>query len=503
MSSLVEMPKIERPPRLRVVPDGSFDWEYPTEDACDLAAAYLVPLMDWQRDVLACWLAEDDDGRYAAMTCGLLVPRQNGKTEVVAARILYGMLFGNGGAGEVIAYSAHRVDASLVMFNRLLGVFGDDRLPPDEWAHPEMHDLLAGITYTNGHQAIRLKNGSEVTFNARATGSKRSFTVDVQIYDEAGFLTDDQQSASKSTAASAPHGNPQMIYLGTPPSEHGVYAEPFARVRNNALAGAGRTCWHEWSVDCLERETISDHNMWADCNPAMGAHLLASFVESELMELSAEKFAIERLCWWPETASAQVFDPKRWDAAVRELVEQGGDDPMRGFDKMAVGIKFAPDGLQLCVSVALLERSGERTADAVHVELMHSANTLSGIQWLVDELLDARERVAFVAIDGRSGAENLAGALVRGGFPSKAVHVMAPHDAVTATAMASTMLAEGRLTHNGDDALNSSAKAAVKRRIGTDGYGLGGDSCAIESACAAAWAVVTTKRDPKRKQLIG
>lgn len=502
MSLLDDMPSVERPPRLRIVPAGQFAWEFAAEDACDLAAAYLNDLNDWQRDILSCWLAEDNQGNYAATTCGLMVPRQNGKTEVVAARILYGMLFGNGGAGEIIAYSAHSVEASLVVFNRLLDVFGDDREPPEEWKHPEMHSLVAYERFTNGHQAIRLKNGSEVSFNARSTGRKRSQTFDVMVYDEAGFLTDDQQSASKSTAASAPHGNPQMIYLGTPPSEHGVYAEPFARVRNNALAGHGRTCWHEWSIERLDRDTLADRNIWAECNPAMGAHLLASFVESELMELSAEKFAIERLCWWPETATAGVFDAKRWDTAAIDLPElEEGTDPIKGFDKMAVGVKFAPDGLQLCVSVALLSQDG--ASETVHIELLHSENTLSGIQWLVDELIDGRKNIALVAIDGRSGAENLGGALIRAGMPKKAVHVMAPHDAVTATAMTTTMLAEGRLTHNGDETLAASAKNAVKRRIGTDGYGLGGDSCAIESACAALWAVVTTKRNPKRKQLIG
>lgn len=504
MSSLRDAPGVERPPRLRVVPSGDYSWEFPLEDACDLAAAYLVELQDWQRDVLACWLAEDEEGRYACTTCGLLVPRQNGKTEVVAARILYGMLFGNCGAGEVIAYSGHTVESSLVVFSRLLEVFGDDREPPETWAHPEMHELVAYERFTNGHQAIRLQNGSEVTFNARSTGRKRSQTCDVMVYDEAGFLTDDQQSASKSTAASAPHGNPQVVYLGTPPSEHGIYAEPFARVRNNAMSNAGRLCWHEWSVERIERDTLSDRNVWAECNPAMGRHLLASYVESELMELSAEKFAIERLCWWPETASAKAVDAKRWEAAAVEVPEQEeGADPMEGFDKMAVGVKFAPDGLQLCVSAALLSRGRPRSADSVHVELMHAEDTLLGIQWLVDELVDARDRVACVAIDGRIGAENLAGALVRSGLPKKAVHVMAPHDAITATAMGTTMLAEGRMTHNGDAVLSASAKAAVKRRIGSDGYGLGGDSCAIESAFAAAWAVVTTKRDPSRKQLIG
>ena len=111
--------------------------------------------------------------------------------------------------------------------------------------------------------------------------------------------------------------------------------------------------------------------------------------------------------------------------------------------------------------------------------------------------------MAEVYIDGKSGAANLGGTLVRAGFPKKAVHVMSSGDAVTAATMAVNMLAEGRLTHYADEALDASVRCAVKRKVGTDGYGLGGDSCAAESMCAATMAVVTTRRDPRRKQLVG
>lgn len=485
-----------RPPRVRSTYEGDCWWEENAEDFGEFCAAYINPLHPWQEDVAACWCAEDDEGKYVHQTCGLLVPRQNGKTEVIEGRIAYGMLFANEGRGEVIAYSAHRVDTTLEMFEKLLDLFGDNRLPPEDWRHPELHDLVASETFTNGHQAIRLKNGSRVLFNARSTGSRRGFTADVQIYDEAGFLTDDQLSASKSTTSSAPQRNPQTIYAGTPPSEHGIYAEPFGRVRQNALAHMKGVCWHEWSVPELGPAMLSDRNVWAEVNPSLGANLLWSAVESELADMSPEKFAIERLCWWPETASAHVFDQAKWTASASD----GPDDSEVA--KTAAGVKFSPDGLQVCASLALLVRGESRREDSVHVELFYDGNTLSGVQELVDVIVDNRERFAEVYIDGKSGAENLGGSLIRAGFPRKGVHVMSSGDAVTAATMAVNMLAEGRLTHYASEQLDASARAAVKRRIGTDGYGLGGDSCAAESACAALMAAVTTRRDPSRKMRV-
>lgn len=453
-------------------------------------------LHEWQLDVISCWLASDDEDKYAHRTCGLLVPRQNGKTEVIEGRILYGLLFANCGEGEVIAYSAHRVDTTVEMFNKLLDVFGDSRLPETEWKYPEMHALVLNEVFNNGHQEIQLKNGAKVLFNARSTGSRRGLTSDVQIYDEAGFLTDDQLSASKSTVSAAPHGNPQTIYAGTPPSEHGLYAEPFGRVRQNAIAGLKGVCWHEWSVADFEPTMLSDRNAWAETNPSLGYNLLWAAVESELADMSPEKFAIERLCWWPETASSHAFNVQKWAAAASD----GPDDSE--ISKVAVGVKFAPDGLQVCASVAALVRGESRAGDSVHVELVHNGNTLDGVGWLRDWLVDCGGQFAEVYIDGRSGADNLGGMLVRAGFPKRAVHVMSSGDVVTATTMVVDMLAEGRLTHFADETLDSSARLAVKRKIGTDGYGLGGDSCAVESACAAVMAVITTRRDPSRKMRV-
>lgn len=452
----------------------------------ELADAYVSVLHPWQRDVLRCWLACDGDGKYAARTCGLIVARQNGKTQVIKPRIIWGLVFGNGGAGELIHYSAHRVDTTIEMFNDLVDIFGDPRDPPERWRFPELHALVKKIVFTNGRQSIELLNGSEIRFTARSTGAGRGFTCDVQIYDEAGFLTDDQLSALAPTKSAAEHRNPQTIMAGTPPSEHGIYAEPFGRARANAMAGVSGMAWHEWSVD--EPGDIRDIERICSVNPSYGMNLLPESIEDELRDMSPEKFAIERLCWWPDTVSPKVLNEAKWEESASDGIAEGEDE------KRALGVKFTEGHACACIAA--------KTPERVHCELVHDKDTFDGVQWLVDWICGRRDTLAAVYVDGRTGAGDLVERCARGGFPQRGLHVMTPSEMVSATSMVVGGINDSTVTHYPDDGLDASARAAVKRKIGNDGIGFGGDSCAIESMACAVYAVKTTRRNPARKMRV-
>ncbi len=458
------------------------------EDAVNLSSAYLEKLHEWQANILTCWLAEKD-GRYIHQTCGLIVPRQNGKTQLLAARILFGLLFANDGAGEVIYYSSHRVDTTLEMFNILLEAFGDPRKPPCTWEHPELHEQIEKIDFTNGKQAITLKSGSKVQFKARSTGTGRGFSYDVQVYDEAGFLTNDQLSALLPTKSAAPHKNPQTFYVGTPPSERGIYAEPLAHARQSALAEKAGICWHEWSVE--EVGNISDIERIKACNPSYGLNLLPSAVNDELASFTVDKFAIERLCWWPETASSKAISAQKWG---KSEFEPKSDE---NFSILTLGVKFSADGQRVCVCVCA------KNGDSYHVELIHDESTFDGVQWLVDWLTERKRKYAALYVDGRAGATDLAQRVVRAGWARKAVKVMRSLEVVDAATTFIATLADEKLTHYPDEGLEKSAKSCTRRRIGADGYGFGENSEPIEAAAAALLANIQTKRNPKRKLRIG
>jgi len=501
LSSVADSPALETPPRIRVAPAGA-DSEM-GEAAVELGRAYVVDLYDWQEDILICWLSRGPGGLWACPTCGLVVPRQNGKTKAVTVTYMF---FVAAVLGMTVRYSAHRVDSTLEVFMILVDIFGNPKVPEEEWPYPELHRLVKSFSFKNGHEAIELKNGGSIRFAARSTGSGRGSTVDINIYDEAQFLSDDQISAALPNQSAAPSGNPQEVYIGTPPSEAGFTAEVFGRNRRNAIDGEPGYSWHEWSVD--EIGDVADRRRWFETNPSLGRSLLLSSVERELVKLSRDKFAIERLCYWPQSVTPFAIDQAKWDAGA---TKERGDDtfdvaplfPDDGaISKLAAGVKFDPDGASVRVSIAALCRGG-RGREHVHVELVFDDETFGGLGWLVDWLVARKDRIASVAIDGRAGAQALHDELRRAGMPKKALRVMSATEVVAAATALVQLVNARRLTHYPDQTLDASAHGAVRRKIGADGYGFGGDSYAVESAADAAWAAMTTKRNPMQGEMVG
>lgn len=487
MPSVPESPGLARPPRIRIAPIGAdCSWG---DAAIELASTYLVKPYDFQSDVLRCWLARNGD-RYACSTCGLIMPRQNGKSKsIVSARMLVGAAV----IGEAIRYSAHRVDTMLEIFDIFVEMFGDPRVPEDDWERPELsrqlHDRVRKWNFNNGHQKIEFKNGGFIRFVSRATGAGRGSTVDVNIYDEAQYLTDEQVASATPNQSAGPRKDPQKIYLGTPPSEPGMTADPFKRVRTAAIEGKPRRCWHEWSVE--EPGDINDRSRWYATNPSLGLSLMEDAVADEIDDLGPVKFAIERLAWWPETVTSKPVNAKRWDAA------SDADGPRdEVIEKRAVGAKFTPDGTRLCVAIAV------KTKQGAHVELVEDRFTFDGVQDIAERIAARKCEIAFVAVDGKAGGQDLVDRLVSAGMPRRSVHLMQTSEVVAAASKTVLMLDEKRLTHAPDAELDASAKSATKRKIGTDGYGFGGNSCPIEAAAAATWAVMTTKRKPGRKMRV-
>lgn len=471
--------------------DASVDFET-AELAVELANAYLMDgyeLYDWQEDVVLTWLGRDENTDiYLFGTCILLVPRQNGKTKgIIAARILAGAVF----FGESIRYSSHRVDSMMDMWRIFVRLFGnpDDKRHPG--LYPELHALVHNISFRNGDLYIELKNGSVIYFVARSKGSGRGKSVDVNIYDEAQYMTEENAAADLPAQSAAPSGNPQTIYVGTPPDYVECSGEVFGNIRESAIKGEPDICLHEWSVDSVG--DVSDETRWYDTNPALGYSLLVRAVKKELATLSAEKFAIERLGWWPSVKTNHAIQESQWnDTLISDpsAVKAGAEDTIW------VGVKFSPDSIQVCVSIAVMQPDG-----TIHAELVHNGTQTDGMQWLVDWLVDRRGKIAYCAIDGKSGGTELYERLGRARFPKKAYGLMTTSQVTSAATTVNNGLAEKSLTHFKDKVLDSSALTATKRKI-SDGYGFGGDSCPIESFAAAVYAAKTVKRDPKKKMRV-
>lgn len=468
----------QQEPRVWVEPEREYS---DGEDAGVLASAYGLKPDRWQAIILDAWLGRNGADKFTASRCGVLVPRQNGKNAVIEIRELYGTAV----LGEKVLHTAHEVKTARKAFLRLASFFENER------EYPELAALVVAIRRTNGQEAIILSNGGSVEFSARSRGASRGFTVDVVVCDEAQELTDEQLEALMPTMAAAPLGNPQLILVGTPPN-HNAAGEVFGRMRQNAHDGGdGKLAWHEWSVE--EVGDVTDRKRWAQCNPALGIRLDVSIIEDELAQMSEDGFARERLSMWFENAAGKkAISKAKWSALATESPENEG--------KTAYGVKFSPDGEVASLSVAVRGESGK-----VHVELIEHRSMSDGVGWLVEFLMPRWKMAATIVIDGLHWSGSLIEELRGGGIKNKLVITpMNSKGVVNASSMMLNAIEEGSITHFDQPALNQSALDATKREVGKGGgWAFGGeDSTPIESVTLAHYGVLTSKRNPKRKQAL-
>lgn len=468
-------------PRVANVPKAVFSH---ADDAAFLASSYGLVPDEWQYLVLEAWLGETRAGKWAAAKAGLSVPRQNGKNAVLEVRELYGMV----ALGERFLHTAHEVKTARKAFTRLASFFENER------KYPELAALVKEVRRTNGQEAIVLTNGGSVEFIARSKGSGRGYTVDTIVCDEAQDLTDEQFEALKPTNSSAPSGNPQVLYTGTPPGPSSP-GEVFKRIRAAGVEGKDRRlAWHEWSVDGLV--DIRDRGLWAATNPALGGRLNVTAVEDELPPtMSEDGFARERLGRWAGVESlARVVDAATWDdrKVARDAVPTEGP--------VAYAVEMSPDRTRVAVAVCRRPVEGPP-----HVEVArhHTAGvpTAELVEWLVERW----PRAVAVVIDGNSPAMSLVPELAR---QHVRVTVTGPADMGKACGLFVDAVRDGQVTHFDQAPLNTALSTARKRDIGMGGaWGWDrrrpdNDITPLVAVTLALFGALTSKRRPGRKSRV-
>lgn len=458
------------------------------EDAALLMSAYGNTLDDWQRLVIDCWLGKDDSGRYNVTSAGLSLPRQNGKNVCIECREFFGLVI----SGERMLHTAHQVRTSKKSFRRLAAMFTDKK-------HPEITDMVKTIRYTNGEEAIELNNGGIIEFSARSRQAARGFDgISLVIFDEAQELTDDQVEAIMATLSASATGTRQLIYAGTPPYPNAP-AEVFRRRRTTCLDNPGKhDAWHEWSVagDTIDDINVEDIMLWYSCNPALGRRLDEEFTAEEMRSMSKDGFARERLGWWTpitERKEEYIISIKAWDACKSALPKPDG--------KIAFGVKFSADGVEVCLSGAVIDQDGK-----IRIEMIDRKPTGFGIQWLADFLNARYSSACCVVIDGRNGVDVLIDKLKDTWKYKGSVIRPRAGDVIASVGMLLEAVNDKSLSwYEYQEDLRDSAITSVKRKIGNGGgWGFGGEnSIPIEACALALWGVRTAKRDPSKKMRIG
>lgn len=449
-------------PRVRVVPRAP---ESDGEDASFLASSYGLTPDDWQEDVLDGWLGRRRGGRWASATCGLAVPRQNGKNAVIEIRELYGMVV----LKEKFLHTAHEVKTARKAFLRIASFFENER------QYPELAALAKEIRKTNGQEAVVLTNGGAIEFIARSRGSGRGFTVDVLVCDEAQDLTDEELAALLPTISAAPSGNPQVILTGTPPDpDKPLQGEVFSRVRDDGEQRQDpRLCWHDYGVADGPLPDVDDRETWVAVNPALGKRLNIAEVERERRLMSREKFAHERLGWWG--------DPNALD----------GGAYLEGWHDLATA---TGERLPMAVGVAVsVDRAWASFGGAMENDSIFAIDRRRGTDWVVEY---AKSLNLPLVIDGRGPGADLIPALEAEGVSLIVMSTAGVMDAC-AELYDATVLTQ-HLKHFNDPDLNDAVSVAVPRPVG-DRWAWGrrlsaGDVSMLEAVTLARWQVLAMTR---------
>lgn len=459
-------------PSVRVVPKHKYT---DGADAAKILSVGRLNVDPWQENVLLDWMGRTKADIWASSTCGLSVPRQNGKTLITVGRIASGMVM----YSEWIIYTAHLQKTATETFMELKALFENRNLKK------YVKEVKAAL----GREQIILNNGGRVVFVARTRNGGRGLHGDCLVFDEAQELTSEQQ-ASFLPAISASR-NPQTIYLGTPPDES-CTGTVFRKIREKVTEGeSDSTAWTEYSVK--EIGDVADKKRWALCNPALGRRIQESTVAAECEQMDKDTFARERLGWWSPINNNKDYaiDRTKWDACASDEEKPEG--------KTAYGVKFSADGSLVALCGAVCPDNGK-----ARVSLIDIKTTERGIQWLADWLNQRYMLASCVVIDGKNGVDFLIEKITDTWKNKHSIIRPSGRDAIAASSQLIQEINEQTVTwYKLQEILNESAITAVKRPI-AGGWGFGGDnSTPIEAAALALWGCRTSTRNPKRKMRIG
>jgi hypothetical protein len=456
-----------------VVPDGE---EHPAWDEILGFVRETGTVLDpWQERVLwASFLRRGDV--WAAFVMGVCCPRQNGKNGILEMRELVGAAL----LGErLLIHSAHLADTSMEGFRRL-----DDLIDANAWLSKD----VVNIRRQNGHEQITFRGGRRIRFRTRTRGGGRGFSGSPVMFDEAMFLPEVSYGAMLPVISAQP--DPQVWQTGSAVDQmvmdDGVI---FARTREQALEGADRVAWFEWSLDYSSPEQVPFETMetveaQAAANPALGIRISPEYVRAELQTLPARVAAVERFGVgdWPSTEGTRtVIDLALWGRLA--------DPESRAADPVCFAFDVRPDRERAAV-VAV----GRRPDGLLHVEVVDQR---AGTGWLPARLeeLERRHLPVGIVCDSVGPAASLLPELAQ---RNVSVAALTTPEVGEACGMFFDAVAQERIRHLGTDELEQAIRGAVQRPLGDRWAWSRRNSTAdispLVAATLATWKLLVTEQ---------
>lgn len=311
-------------------------------------------------------MGERADGKWAARIVGVSAPRQQGKSQLIVARALAGVLLFD---EKTIIVSAHQTDTAREVFQRLLDIIDDN---------PAVSSRVESVMKALNREYVRFKGGQTIKIKARSVGGSRGFSADCLLLDEAQILGRPAWSSILPTMSA--RENPQAWLLGTPPTPADD-GEVFAGIREQGITGKGqRMAYVEWSAE--QADDLDDPATWAKANPAYGTRISREAIEAERSSMSDDQFSLERLGMWEHSTRSHVIDPQSWAAVA--------DPASMPTERLTLAIDVNPDRSSAAVSLA-----GRRPDGLWHVELDEHRH---GADWTIGWVKQRAERNTLHAV---------------------------------------------------------------------------------------------------------
>lgn len=455
-------------PRIDIYKDGDI---WLADKTIQLVEHYGIVLLPWEKAIIYRWMAVEQapDGtwKWVNPECGLLVPRQNGKSELLIVRIIGGMVF----LGEALIYTAHSDKTVAEIKRRIMRFFYD--------AEEELRDMLTEEFDKEPKTLdyVELRNRGRCVFRTRTRTGGLGTTNDTLLLDEDQEETDAQQEALLPTVSAGKSQNQQTIRAGTPPTA-GSSGTVFLRVRKMVLDGKDtETCWQEWSVESMT--AVDDEDAWYAANPSLGYHLMVNAVRNESKKMAVDSFNKMRLGWIAGVESMRAFNDEDWNPLAIEKVV------LPEHPNLVYAVKFAPDGSGVSLGVGVIMPDAK-----IHIEIVERRPMSAGTHWLVVWLIERWRKANMIIIDGAAGTQLLLEELLRS-EPKLKKRILTPNvrEAGAAYAGFFNAVEQGTITHFNQPVLNASIRTVKKRDIGRDGmFGFASMNAEIQSdptECAA------------------
>ena len=411
--------------------------------------------IEWQEALCYDIMAVNEDGLWVHQIFGYSIPRRNGKSENVLMRCLWGLK-----NGERILYTAHRATTSHSVWERL------ERMCKKASINVESKFRAFGKEH------LYCEGDGIIEFRTRTSSGGLGEGYDLLIIDEAQEYTPDQETALKYVVTDSL--NPQTIMLGTPPTAISA-GTVFPKYRATVLSGEGYDSgWAEWSVETMTDP--HDISAWYETNPSMGYHLDERKIRAEIREDPID-FNIQRLGLWLQYNQRSAISSTEWKALqADELPSLNG--------KLYAGIKFANDGGNVSLSIAVKTDDGRRFLECIDCRPVRE-----GFEWIIN-FLDKAD-VKRTVIDGAGKGDNLADTLKK--FGIKRIVLPKVAEIIRANAVFEADLNSASICHMEQASVEQVVSNCEKRAIGSNGgFGyksikLGADISILDSMILANW----------------